>query len=313
MRGAFPLLILGAAALTLSSFAQAQFRNHADICITGTGKFDLDISFCSLAIKSGLHSQLNQATLFAHRGRARLELGDHHGAVQDFGAALELNPGSAMAHNERGRAYHKTGDNAQAVNAYNKAIKLFPHFGAAFRNRGTVKIFQGKLQDALADLDTAIASVNYDPASRILRGIAHYLSGNFGAAIPDLSAAMELGYPYPEAVLWIYLAERRLGRDGKAALIENAADMTGADWPRPLIKAYLGETTAQAALEAGKHENSTIQRRRKTQAYFYLGQLALLNNDIVNARKKFDKTIELSFFDAIEYAGAMLELGRQPH
>ncbi len=313
MRGTFLFFILGAAALTLSSFAQAQFKNHADICISGTGKFDLDVSFCSLAIKSGQHSQLNQATLFSHRGRARLELGDHHGAVQDFAAALELNPGSAMAHNERGRAYHKTGNNARAVDAYTKAIELFPHYGAAFRNRGTAKIFQGKLQDALADLDTAIASVNYDPASRILRGITHYLSGNFDAAIPDLSAAMELGYPYPEAVLWIYLAERRLGRDGKVTLRDNADDLVGADWPRPLIKAYLGETTAQAALEAAKHENSAIQRRRKTQAYFYLGQLALLNNDIVNARKKFDKIIGLGFFDAIEYAGAMLELGRQAH
>lgn len=310
MRSGIPFLILGAVALTFGSLAQAQFKNHADICISGTGKFELDISFCSLAIKSGQHSQLNQATLFAHRGRARLELGNHQGAVQDFDAALELNPSSAMVHNERGRAYHKTGKNAQAVSAYTKAIALFPRYGEAFRNRGTAKVFQGKLQDAIVDLDTAIASANYDPASRILRGIAHYLRGNFDAAIPDLSAATELGYPYPEAALWIYLSERNLGRDGTTNLIANADDLSGAEWPRPLIQTYLGETTAQVALESATHAISTIQRRRQTQANFYLGALVQQKGNKLAARDYFEKALEFGLVDAIEYAGAALELQR---
>ncbi len=308
MRGAIPFIVLGATLLIISLPLQAQFKNHADICIAGTGKFELDISFCSLAIKSGTHNELSQASLFAHRGRARFELGDHQGAIQDFDAALELNPGSAMAHNERGRVYHKAGNNSQAIIEYTAAIKLFPQYGAAYRNRGTAKIFRGKMQEAIADFDTAIASVNHDPASRILRGITHYLSGNFDAAIPDLSAAMELGYPYPEAVLWIYLSEKKLGRDGKAALIANAEDMAGAEWPRPLINAYLGKTTAQAALEAAAHENSTIHRRRRTQAQFYLGALAHLNNGSKAARQFYETVIELDAVDAIEYAGTALAL-----
>lgn len=310
MRRPARLFLLGVTVLGFVEPVLAQFKNHADICITGTGKFELDISFCSLALQSGRHEALSQATLFTHRGRARLELGDREGAIADFSTALDLNPGSALAHNERGRAHHKAGNNGKAIKEYSAALDLFPSYGAAFRNRGTAHLFQGNLADAQADFDAAIATVNYDPASRILRGIAHYFRGNYEAAIPDLSAAMSLGYPYPEAVLWIYLAERKAGRNGKAALISNAEDMADDTWPRPLIDVYLEKMVPEAVLEAAGHERKVTRTRQLTQANFYLGALAQQKGDSPAAREHFQKVLEFGLVDAIEYAGAALELER---
>lgn len=310
MRRPALLFTIGIAVLSVTEPVGAQFKNHADVCITGTGKFELDISFCSLALQSGEHGALSQATLFTHRGRARLELGDREGAITDFNTALDLNPGSALAYNERGRTYHKAGNNNQAIKEYSAALDLFPSYGAALRNRGTAHLFHGNLEDARTDFDTAIAAVNYDPASRILRGIAHYLRGNYEAAIPDLSAAMSLGYPYPEAVLWIYLAERKAGRKGKAALISNAEDMADTAWPRPLIDVYLEKMAPEAALKSALHERQSIQTRQLTQANFYLGALAQQKGDNPVARKHFQKVLEIALVDAIEYAGAALELQR---
>ena len=197
-----------------------------------------------------------------------------------------------------------------AVADYDTALRLFPQYGAAYRNRGTARIFQGRFDDAVADFDAAAASVSHDPASRILRGIARYFQGGFAAAIPDLSAAMDLAYPYPEAVLWIYLASRRAGGAGRARLIEHASEMSEESWPDPLIEAYLGEKSPQAALAAANHPREAKHRRRLTQAYFYLGQLAILQGDGAAARERFEAAIRLGVADAIEYAGAKLELQR---
>ena len=302
MRRAILLIVAG---LTLfASLAAAQIKEHATVCFAGTGKFELDITFCSLAIQSRKHQGPSLATLFNHRGRAKLELGDLTGAIADFDTALSHNPASAMAHNERGRARHKQGDNDRAVADYTAALALNPQYGDAYRNRGTARIHQGQLADALTDLDAAIASVNYDLASRILRGIAHYLNDDGAAAIPELSAALTQAYPYPEAVLWLYLA----GRRAKSELTINAEAMSDGGWQDAMIEAYLGERSPESALKASQHPREDIAARRLTQAHFFLGALARLKGDVKRARKHFEAAIALDVFDTIERAAAQVHL-----
>jgi lipoprotein NlpI len=302
------ILLILCALLLISTPAAAQIKEHAEVCFAGTGKFELDINFCSLAIRSRKHQGPSLATLFAHRGRAKSELGDLEGAVADFDVALTHNPASALSLNERGRARHKQGNNARAIADYDAALRLNPNYGAAYRNRGTARIHQGRMKDAIVDLDAAIASVNHDPASRILRGIARYLSGDFEAAIPDLSAALTQAYPYPEAVLWIYLAQRNAGLDAKAILARNASAMSEGAWPDPLIDVYLGEREVDSAITAANHSHEAIRLRRLTQAHFFLGALARLEMNMAKAKRHFETVLTFDTFDAIERAGAKLLL-----
>ena len=99
MRRAILLALMGFAFAT--STATAQIKDHAEVCFAGTGKFELDISLCSLAIQSKQHQGPSLATLYAHRGRAKSELGDLEGAVEDFRAALAHNHGFRTRYRER--------------------------------------------------------------------------------------------------------------------------------------------------------------------------------------------------------------------
>lgn len=306
MRRALFLALAGAA--VFAAQAAAQIRDHAEICFAGTGKFELDISFCSLAIQSKKHRGPGLATLYAHRGRAKSELGDLSGAIVDFETALAHNPASALALNERGRARHKQGDNDGAVVDYGAALALNPRYGAAYRNRGTAQIHLGQLESAIADLDRAASAVNYDPASCILRGIARHLVGEHDAAVPDLSAALTQAYPYPEAVLWLYLAERGAGREAGKNLSSNAEAMSDGGWPDALIEVYLGERAPQSALAAAEHPREDINRRRLTQARFFLGALAIVEGDAAAAHRHLEAAVAFEAFDAIERAASQILL-----
>jgi len=288
-----------ALAIFLAAPAAAQFKGAVDNCVAGTGSFKLDIRECSMAIAAGARAGSGLATLHAARGRAYLESGAPGAAIADFNAALALNPYSARSHNERGRAHHKGGDNTRAVADYDAALRLFPFYSAAFRNRGTAYLFQGRLTAAIADFDAAIGGVQYDPASHALRGIARYFQGSYAAAAADLAAAIDMAYPYPQAALWIYLADR-----DKATLARNARELSDGLWPDPLIQAFLGALSPDAALAAAQDD------RQRTQALFYLGQLAALRGDAATARARLNAAIELGVVDAIEYAGSVLALRR---
>lgn len=296
-------LLIAAVLILLASPTAAQIKSHATVCFAGTGKFELDISFCSLAIQSREHEGPSLATLYTHRGRARLELGDLAGATGDFDAALTHNPASALAHHERGRARHKQGDNEAAITAYDTALALNPRYASAYRNRGTARLHLGRLASSLEDFDSALKSVNYDPASRILRGIAHYLNGDSTKAIPDLSAALDQAYPYPEAVLWLYLAGQNT-----AALARNATAMSDGAWLDELIAHYLDERSAESVLQAAHHPRDEVRRRRLTQAHFYLGALARFEGADLQARRHYKAAIALEVFDAVERAAARIHL-----
>ena len=152
MRRAILLALMGFTFATTTE--TAQIKDHAEVCFASTGKFELDISFCSLAIQSKDHQGPSLATLYAHRGRAKSELGDLEGAVEDFGTALAHNPASALALNERGRARHKAGHNAYSLTDYDAALSLNTNFGDAYRNRGAALIHLGELSRARTQSDS---------------------------------------------------------------------------------------------------------------------------------------------------------------
>lgn len=68
---------------------------------------------------------------FAGLGAARLQLGDHQGAIQAYQRAAQLAPDSAGFQTALGRAYVAGGDKSRARAAYNRALVLDPKNEAA--------------------------------------------------------------------------------------------------------------------------------------------------------------------------------------
>ena len=76
-------------------------------------------------------------------------------AVQDFTAALRLDPGFPDAYCNRGNAHQKLGENDLALQDYNAALKLQPNDGDLYYNRGVVLLSMGQQAKALEDLKRA--------------------------------------------------------------------------------------------------------------------------------------------------------------
>jgi len=118
-----------------------------------------------------------------------------------------------------------------------------------------------------------------------------------------------------EGAIWLYLARTRAGGDGRPELEGSSRrlDLTG--WPGKVVALYLGVATPEHVLGAARSADPRIARVQTAEAYFYLGELALLRADVAEARRRFDAVVDLVGKDVAlkrlsAYAGAMAELRR---
>jgi protein O-mannosyl-transferase len=77
------------------------------------------------------------------RGVAHERLGNHGQAIEDYGRAIEINPGYAEAYNNRGIAFKRLGNHKQAIENYDRAIEIKQDYAEAYYNRGIFYLNQG--------------------------------------------------------------------------------------------------------------------------------------------------------------------------
>jgi len=114
----------------------------------------------------------------------------------------------------------------------------------------------------------------------------------------------------PYAVLWLYLARARAGEDGRGDLATQATRLNLSKWPGPVLALYLGNAAPEALLPAARDSDPKKQREQQCEAYFYLGQQALLRGDRAEAIRLFRAAVDTGVTDFIEYQGAQMELKR---
>jgi tetratricopeptide (TPR) repeat protein len=78
----------------------------------------------------------------------------------------------AILHHDRGMAMRANGDLAGALNDFAAAIALNPDYARAFADRGSVRLAQHDLDGAIADLDAAIKLNGTDAGAFMTRGNA---------------------------------------------------------------------------------------------------------------------------------------------
>jgi tetratricopeptide (TPR) repeat protein len=135
----------------------------------------------------------NERNFAAHmnRGFAHYLLNEHQESVEDYTAALHINPTYSQGYNYRGLAYMRLGKNDQAMVDLTKAIRFDPGFKWPYINRGSIlSATDPKL--ALNDLNKAL---ELDPRfNHALRNrmALYFEQRNFDAAIADASALVAL-------------------------------------------------------------------------------------------------------------------------
>jgi lipoprotein NlpI len=135
--------------------------------------------------------------------------------------------------------------------------------------------------------------------------------GQFNAAEDDIAHSLSLAPTDTYSVLWLYLARARGGKDAKAALRENSAALKSTTWPEPVIRMYLGSLKPADVLASAKDSNATKNSEQHCEAYFFLGEDALLRGHLVKARKLFQQSISTGAAEAYyAYRGAEAEIDR---
>jgi len=98
-------------------------------------------------------------------GNSYWKLGRHQEAIAMYKKAIQLNPKSAMDHNNLGLALSSIGEYEEARKQYQMSIKLDPYYFRAYSSLGALFVKMGNYEEALKVLNTAIRiNPNYFPS-----------------------------------------------------------------------------------------------------------------------------------------------------
>lgn len=115
-------------------------------------RFDEAIAHFSAAL------DLDPGKALAYTGRAEAELRkfDHHAAVADAGKAIALEARNSTAYLIRAESLEHLGDFGGAIDDCTKVIEREPNNARAYDSRGVARYLQNQTREAIADLSTAL-------------------------------------------------------------------------------------------------------------------------------------------------------------
>lgn len=89
------------------------------------------------------------AYAYDRRGASYKEIGQTNRAFADYNEAIRLEPTNALFHNNRGDLYNRLARYERALEDLDQAIRLDPQLGVAYGNRGYTYLQLGQLGLAL--------------------------------------------------------------------------------------------------------------------------------------------------------------------
>jgi tetratricopeptide (TPR) repeat protein len=124
------------------------------------------------------------------QARARRELGDVRGTLDDYSKAIAINPANVRAYTGRAFVLDTLGRRDEALRDVNRSIAINPRYPNAYDTQAMLEVRAGDTKGALEDCDRAIA---IDPTfvSAWERRVGILRSqGNYDAVIRDATAAL---------------------------------------------------------------------------------------------------------------------------
>jgi len=153
---------------------------------------------------------------WATRGFRKARAGRVDAALEDFEAALKVDPKTTLALGQRGMIRRTQGRYDDAVNDFTKAIVIEPKDATLFTARGITYRLMNKHADAVPDLEQAIKLNPSDYTARNELGLTYYVTNAFENAAEQFAKAAELNKK--DAVLWsnLGIARRMQGDHAEA-------------------------------------------------------------------------------------------------
>jgi tetratricopeptide (TPR) repeat protein len=265
------------------------------------------------------------------RARAYIALGKHEEALQDFQELLNRRRGRGreVLYYWMGFTYEHAGRLHEAIDHYSKALDISPWFLNAYEERGEAYFKAGRYAEAARDLTERMARDQGRPhgAGRRKRGnwaymraFARVCTGQWESAARDFETAIaNVSAPARKAraVLNLYLVACRIGSKKKADVVlrRYAEDVmkrpgTAPPWAFAAVWYVAGLIDRDQFLATSRQKSGPDQARRLSQAYYYIGAKALVNEEREAAADAFRRATREAFPASYEYHMARVELKR---
>ncbi|MCD6217565.1 tetratricopeptide repeat protein [bacterium] len=150
-----------------------------------------------------LELQPDNAIALEYRGMAHYEIGSHFKlATEDFSRLIELSPKRAMLYFRRGLAFNQGGYSIEAIDDYMAALKLDPDITQAYRKLWWLFKMSRDSETAIKFCDELV-NIHFKHASPYyLRGLVYFNNEEYTNALEDFNRALGINPEYPEALEW---------------------------------------------------------------------------------------------------------------
>ena len=215
--------------------------------------------------------------------------------------------GAALAQRywERGLQYARLGQYDHAVSDYSSAIELNPQLVDTRIDRAIGYARLEQYNQAYAELNTVVQHHPDNLRAYLTRGTLSFLVGKYDQAAADFKRYLQLNPNDIYRMLWLYLSEKYHNRDAVSDVAQFSTKVNLDEWPGAILKLYLGEVDADTVIEALSKGAPNMQIGNACEAYYYLGQYYLLQNDRRTALELFNKAVATNAKAYVEYEFAL--------
>jgi lipoprotein NlpI len=223
--------------------------------------------------------------------------------------------GDALAQRywERGMQYANLGHYDKAIADYTSAIKGNSKLIGAYIDRAVGYARLEKYKAAYADLDTVLQVQPNNLRAYATRGTLSFLVGKYEFAAADFKRYLKLKPDDMYRMLWLYLSEKYHDRSAASDVRQFSTNVNLDVWPGAILKLYLGEVEAEAVIKALSKGVPNMNTGHACEAYYYLAQYYLLNNDRQTALELFNKAVATRAKDYVEYEFALAYTRKLSH
>jgi tetratricopeptide (TPR) repeat protein len=157
MRALTAVALMAAITMMLPAAVRAQQSDDRSRCFAREGGApEQKLASCTAVIESGGQTPQGLVAALNSRGNVYLGSRNYDRAIDDFNAAIRLDPKYAIGLNNRGLAYYRKGQINRAIEDYDEAIRLNPTYALAFANRSDARRNKGRIDLAIEDGDRAV-------------------------------------------------------------------------------------------------------------------------------------------------------------
>lgn len=150
-------------------------------------------------IDSRIEWEIEQANDYWARGNTAFDNDDYVSAIRNYGVAIGFDPQFASAYNNRALAHVNRGDYTRAIEDWTEVIRLNPQDADAYYDRSRAYKDSGDYQRAISDCTEAIRLDPQNAYAFSNRGIAYIHTGDFELSIRDFTEAIRLAPGYAAA------------------------------------------------------------------------------------------------------------------